>query len=779
MGTISNLKIDSSKFRQSEPHSDANLLEDLKGQSVAINRSQAVIEFELDGNIRSANENFLSTLGYTLEEVKGKHHRMFCDPTYANSNEYKAFWEKLNRGEFHSGQFKRVKKGGGEVWIQASYNPIFDSQGKPYKVVKFATDITEQKIRNSDYEAQIAAISLSLAVIEFDLSGIVVSANENFLNTLGYSLKEIEGKHHRMFCDPVYVKSIEYREFWETLNRGEFMSGEYRRIGKGGKEVWIQASYNPIRGLDGEPAKVIKYATDITAQKVKNADYEAQIGAIGLSQAVIEFGLDGIIHSANENFLKTLGYSLEEIKGKHHRIFCDPAYANSSEYRLFWEKLNAGEYDSGEYKRIGKGGKEVWISASYNPIRDLSGKPAKVIKYASDVSKQKLKDAELAALSKTQAVISFNLDGTVTEANDNFLNAMGYRIDEIKGHHHSMFCVPSYVSTPEYRDFWTKLGRGQFVAGEFKRIGKGGKEVWISAAYNPVFDLSGKVFKVVKYATDITAQKLEWIQLVKTLADTASQLGSASEELTVTATQLSANAQKTTDQSTTAATASEAVTKGVQTVATNTEEMSASIKEIARNTASGSEKTRNSMQKAKETNALVAQLGEESKAIGTVIKTISSIAQQTNLLALNATIEAARAGDAGKGFAVVANEVKELAKQTAKATEEISAKIGTIQQSTGNAVTAIIDISKSVEDINTISGTIASAVEEQTATTNEVSRVIADSSKAIEGITTTIKDVSTAAAQSSVGAGQLLDAAKGLSQLAVKLRELVSKLEAR
>jgi methyl-accepting chemotaxis protein len=630
-----------------------------------------------------------------------------------------------------------------------------------------------------DLKGQSAAMHKSQAVIEFGLDGIIQHANDNFLQALGYRLDEIKGKNHRMLCESSYANSLEYRKFWDKLNRGEFNAGEYKRIGKGGNEVWIQASYNPILDNFGKPHKIIKFAVDITNQKLRNADFEGQIRAIGKSQAVIEFGLDGIVRSANEIFLNVLGYTLDEIVGKHHRMFCDPIYVNSTEYRAFWDRLNRGEYDAGEYRRIGKGGKEVWIAASYNPILDLNDRPFKVIKYASDISKQKLKDQELIALSKTQAVINFNPDGTIIDANDNFLNALGYSLDEVKNKHHSMFCPGDFVKSAAYQEFWQKLKNGQFVSGQFRRIGKGNREIWIQASYNPVFDLNGKVLKVVKYATEITREKREWIDLVKTLGDTANQLGSAAEELSATANQLAQSARNTTVQTTSAAAASEEVSKGVRSVATNTEEMTASIKEIAQNTFVGSEKTRMSMKKANETNALVLQLGEESKEIGTVIKTISSIAQQTNLLALNATIEAARAGDAGRGFAVVANEVKELAKQTAKATDEISNKISRIQQSTGNAVLAIGDISKAVEEINSISTTIASSVEEQTATTNEVSRVVLESSHAIANISNTIRDVSHAASQSSSGASQLSDAAHGLSQLAVKLKDLVGSLESK
>ncbi|MGJ5178458.1 PAS domain-containing protein [Bradyrhizobium oligotrophicum] len=246
------------------------------------------------------------------------------------------------------------------------------------------------RLLNLDYSAQVAAIGRSQAVIEFNMDGTITTANDNFLNTLGYTLPEIQGKHHSMFVAPDERNGAAYREFWAALNRGEYQAAEYKRIGKGGKEVWIQASYNPIFDEKGKPFKVVKFATDVTAQKLRNADLAGQIEAIGKSQAVIEFKLDGTIVDANQNFLNALGYTLPEIKGRHHSMFVDAAERESAAYRDFWAALNRGEYQSSEYKRIGKGGREVWIQASYNPILDLNGKPFKVVKYASDVTKQVL-----------------------------------------------------------------------------------------------------------------------------------------------------------------------------------------------------------------------------------------------------------------------------------------------------------------------------------------------------------------------------------------------------
>jgi methyl-accepting chemotaxis protein len=390
-------------------------------QVEAISKSQAVIEFNLDGTIVTANENFLKTLGYSLSEIQGKHHSMFVEPAMRDSAAYREFWANLNRGQCQAAAFKRIGKGGKEVWIQASYNPMLDRNGKVSKVIKFATDITAEKLGSMEDAGMIAAISRAQAVIAFNLDGTIVTANENFLKTLGYSLGEIQGKHHSMFVEPAMRDSAAYREFWASLNRGEYQAAEYKRIGKGGKEVWILASYNPILDEKGKPFKVVKFATDVTQQKLRTADLAGQIAAIGKSQAVIEFNMDGSVLTANENFLNALGYSLGEIQGKRHSMFVDASERDGAAYREFWANLNAGRYQAGEFKRIGKGGREIWIQASYNPILDLNGKPFKVVKYATDTTAQVIarkKSDSVRGMMETVAAGAEELNASVREISE-------------------------------------------------------------------------------------------------------------------------------------------------------------------------------------------------------------------------------------------------------------------------------------------------------------------------------------------------------------------------
>ncbi|MGC8550415.1 MAG: methyl-accepting chemotaxis protein [Acidobacteriaceae bacterium] len=578
------------------------------------------------------------------------------------------------------------------------------------------------------------------------------------------------------------------------------------------------------------------------ARKAPAADPDPvnQLTAIRRSLAVIEFSMDGKVLDANENFLKTLGYSLDEIQGKHHSMFVEEKDRDSAAYREFWSRLNAGEYFADEFKRIGKGGKEVWIQATYNPILDESGKPYKVVKFASDITEQKRKSVDahgqLAAIWRSQAVIEFDMSGNILTANNNFLGAMGYSLDEIKGHHHSMFVEESYRTTPEYKDFWAMLNAGKHFSDEFKRFGKGGREVWIQASYNPILDADGKPYKVVKFASDVTEQKLLQLKSanqererqmaaelqekvnsllevvaaacegdltreitvhgddaagqmaagigrllsdlranISSIGRTATGVASSSEELQEISRQLTTNSQEASQQATTASASSEQVSANVSVVAASSEEMLASIREISKSATEAARVARTAVGIADETNQTIGKLGHSSQEIGQVIKVITSIAQQTNLLALNATIEAARAGEAGKGFAVVANEVKELAKETARATEEIGQKIDAIQSDTKAAVKAIGSVSEIINQVNDISSTIASAVEEQTATTNEIGRNVTEAARGTSEIAHNIAVVASAAEQTTSAARDTESAARSLTELATQLQAMVNR----
>jgi len=423
------------------------------------------------------------------------------------------------------------------------------------------------------------------------------------------------------------------------------------------------------------------------------------------------------------------------------------------------------------------------VSATYDAQGTYSGN---ILEWAEITERYKQEQVnvdfsnQIAAIKKSQPVVEFSMDGTIMDANPLFLQAVGYSLDEVKGRHHRIFVDPQDAQSPAYTEFWAALNRGENQVGEFKRIGKGGKEVWLQASYSSILDSKGKPQKVVKFATDITATvkaRLSLVDLMSTIGGMAVTIAASAEELTAVSQQLTGNAGDTAQQASAASTTSEQVSANVNVVAASSEEMMASIREISKSATEAARVAKAAVTIAETTNSTIHQLGTSSSEIGKVIKVITSIAQQTNLLALNATIEAARAGEAGKGFAVVANEVKELAKETARATEEIGQKIEAIQTDTQAAVRAIGEVSQIINQVNDISNVIASAVEEQTATTTEIGRNVTEAAMGTNEIATSISGVARSAQATMAGAADTQTSARSLSEMASKLQLLASRAD--
>lgn len=690
-----------------------------------LTRSRANIEFEIDGTILSANELFLNLMGYTWEEIKGKKHGMFVEEAEQQSAEYRSFWAQLGQGIAQTGEYKRLRKQGQQVWLASTYYPVADAEGKAYRILQFANDVTERKLRDADFAGQIQAIHRVQPVSEYDMHGIILAVNENFEKLLGFSRAELIGKHVSLFVDEVTRNSAAYqaasKELWQKLNRGEFCTGEAKRTTKQGKEIWIQYSYNPILGLDGKPYKVVNYFRDMTEQKMANADYQGQIAAINKTQAVIECDMNGVILRANEDFLRIVGYSMEEVKGRPIAMFAVESDRDSEKTRELWAKLHRGEGQQGEYHRRGKGDRDVWMQIAYNPILDLNGKPFKVVEYCTDVTEQVQAKEEIVQMAEREKLAAQELK---------------HKVDSI------LAVVSAAAKGDLTRDITV---RGSDAIGQ---MGEG----------------------LSTFFTDLRRS-------IASIGDTAMNLTAASEELTMVSQQMSANAQETAGQANSVATATQQVSHNLHSVATGAEEMSSTVMSIAGNATEAANIAGEAVQTAQSANATVQKLGESSAEIGQVIKVITSIAQQTNLLALNATIEAARAGEAGKGFAVVANEVKELAKQTAKATEDISQKITAIQRDTRKAVESIASITAVIGKINDISGTIATAVEEQSATTNEMSRNVTEAAQGSGAISQNIQGVAEAADSTNRGANETQKASQGLAEMAAQLRTLVGRFK--
>jgi methyl-accepting chemotaxis protein len=483
-------------------------------------------------------------------------------------------------------------------------------------------------------------------------------------------------------------------------------------------------------------------------------DLNAKLDALERSHAVIEFSPDGTILSANPAFLAAMGYSAAEIVGQHHSLFVDAAERTTPAYATFWETLRRGEFVQAQFKRLAKGGREVWLEATYNPVLGRDGRTARVVKLATDITARKREEADragqIAAIDKSQAVIAFDLDGTILDANANFLQVLGYAREDIVGRHHSMFVEQAYRSSPDYAAFWAALRRGEYQSDRFKRIAKGGREVWIQASYNPIMGPDGRPYKVVKFAADVT-------EGARLLSDLRVLIDRNFGEIDGALARSSAEADE-------AGHAAATTSGNVQAMAAAAEELASSVEEIAQSMTKARGATDQAFDQAQAAGAFTERLAAAAAAMGGIVGLIQTIAGQINLLALNATIESARAGEAGRGFAVVAQEVKNLANQAAKATDQIGAEIDGVQSLSADVVRALDGIRASIETMRANVVATASAVEEQSVVTREMSSNMQGTSRAVDGIAVNVAAISGAFGEVSRAVSTTKDAARVLAR---------------
>ncbi|MEQ8478080.1 PAS domain S-box protein [Fulvivirga sp.] len=676
----------------------------------------SIITINSDKEIIFYNSSAEQMFGYSKEEVMGQNVKMIV-PIDHQKNHDKYVDNNIQTGENKvvgkGRDLEMVRKGGARFWGNLTLSKV--KIGKKVQYTAFVKDITEERESKIKSEQLQLAVDSGWASIEFEPDGTILSANKNFVKALGYnSQDEMVGKHHKIFCDPEYAQSNEYKAFWNNLAKGEIQSGEFPRITPKGETVWINASYTPVKDAEGNVVKVIKIATEITDMVAARAKGENIQAAVDAGWAYIQFKPDGTIIEANKAFVSTMGYNQSsEINGQHHRIFVDPSYASSSEYSQFWKDLASGKVQGGEYARVRKDGQDVWLQAAYAPIKDENGNVVSVIKIATDISKVKF--PVLAVRDIVNKIAEGDLTNDFTISADGYVKEMGDALNKALENLNTLLSTIDQAASQVANSAESMLERSQSMKSNTTEVASA-----ISQMSKGAQDQASKTDESSKLAEEVMTSAVE-MEKKANLINKAAESGQKS---------------------------SESGLKIIKTLVDNMLGISTS---------------------ANLTSDSIKVLTERAEEIARTLNVITDIAAQTNLLALNAAIEAARAGDAGRGFAVVAEEIRKLAEDSRKSAVDIEKIIKDVQKDTQSASKAIETMEVSVKQGNTASveaetifQEIAGSSEETFKYSLEIQEATSGQKKSIDTVVKNIEQIVVVAEETAAGTQEVASSSQEL-----------------
>jgi methyl-accepting chemotaxis protein len=784
-----------------------------------INKARCVMEFDANGMILSVNALALEALNYSeSSELVMQHHRILLGRAESTGTEYQDFWQHLAEGKSQSGMFKLQSKTGEDRWLHGYYAPVRSPKGRLIKVVAYLSDMTQEKSHCTELVQEEEATSKSFGILHCKLDGTILDVNRLVSEPLGYDKKELIGKSIHSVLPKGDGDTAEYKSLWEDLRQGKQLTRQTRRVAKDGREFWFQATYVPVEDAEHHPYRIVIYSVCITAEKLKNANYEGQLNAINKMQGVIEFDLKGNILAVNENFAKVTHYSESEIVGKHHSMFVDADYKNSSEYSAFWDKLGRGVADAGVYKRISKDGQEVWLQASYNPILGLDGKPFKVVKYATDITFETLTRRE----EERKALEAFMIKNTLDSASTNMMMAdnegviryMNAATDKLlRGAAANMRKVlphfdPDKIIGQNFDVFHKNPAHQRNLLGMLKEPYTAEvpvADLFFRLKANPIFAEDGTRFGTALEWVDITEER-RISHEIASLIDSAAK-GDLSDRLetqdkTGAAVQLCAGVNTLLDKMTevllqvreaseTINTAAGEISTGNSDLSSRTEQQASSLEETAASMEELASTVKQSAENAKQANQLAAAassvavrggtvvgqvvntmqaINDSAHKIEDIISVIDGIAFQTNILALNAAVEAARAGEQGRGFAVVAGEVRNLAQRSASAAKEIKELIT-------DSVTKTAEGTKLVENAGDTMSEIVFSVQRVTDIMAEIAAATGEQSAGIDQVNNAVTSMDEVTQQNAALVEEAAAAAESLVDQAMSLMETVSNFK--